>query len=149
MIKQNYIALQIGIFIFLAYVFWAFYIPVETDDIWWHLATGRWIFEHQQFPLFDIFSPKNLPSDWILTQSGGSCLLYSIFSIGGFKGLIFFRSLVFCTVIGLILYKAHKKIPYTWLIPFLLIIAVEILLMRIHLRPYIFNFIFILILKNK
>jgi hypothetical protein len=30
--------------------------PVVDEDIWWHLATGRWVAEHHALPQADPFS---------------------------------------------------------------------------------------------
>lgn len=133
----------LGIAVFLAYVCWTFIRPVETEDIWWHLATGRWIAAHGEYPSVDVFSPKSVPSEWVLTQATGSLLFYKIFALGGLEGLIAFRALFFAFVTGLILLRADKKIPMPWLITLLTVAVLDVLEARHHLRPYIFNLLFI------
>ena len=41
---------------FFGYVGVLFYMPIEIEDVWWHLSTGRWIMNHFSVPLADPFS---------------------------------------------------------------------------------------------
>ena len=67
------------------FLFLFFYLPIETEDIWWHLGVGRWISENHQFPREDIFAFPEYRSPWILTQGLGSYFYYRLYSWGGKK----------------------------------------------------------------
>ena len=52
---QKFICLiLLGIFLALF-----FFRPIEIDDVWWHLATGKFIVEHAQVPSTDPFPFSN------------------------------------------------------------------------------------------
>src|SRR5438874_10147598 len=48
-----FVLILIGLYAAPAYVLMR---PVVDEDIWWHLATGRWIVEHRALPQTDPFS---------------------------------------------------------------------------------------------
>jgi len=143
LIKKTEHFLQYLNFILLfIFSFLLFFRPIEIGDIWWHLATGRWIFENQQFPVVDVFSPIEQKAPWILTQSIGSCIYYLVHFMGDILGLKIFRLCLFIFVIGLFLIRSKKKLPPALLL--LLAILLSFALgTRIVLRPLVFNFIFI------
>ena len=126
----------------LACTVFAFYKPVEIEDNWWHLASGRWIMEHKSVPHNDPFPSFPEAKPWILTQWLGSVFFYGIYTIGGIEGLKIIRLCIFLLIIGMYFIYARRKIPISFL-------AVIILLMesgfagRVLLRPDIFNYIFI------
>lgn len=71
--------------------------PIVADDtdLWYHLAHGRFLFEHGEIPstsYFSFISPAKVWTDYYwLFQAG----VYSIFSAGGYGGLLLWRSLLF------------------------------------------------------
>ncbi|HEX3375401.1 MAG TPA: hypothetical protein VHS29_00985, partial [Candidatus Acidoferrales bacterium] len=38
---------------------------IGDPDIWWHLATGRWILQHRAIPMTDPFSSYGMGKPWI------------------------------------------------------------------------------------
>jgi hypothetical protein len=43
---------------------WAFR-PVVDPDIWWHLAAGRWMFDHRTVPSVDPFMTGGVSREWL------------------------------------------------------------------------------------
>lgn len=137
----------VAAFVFLAGVLaWRACMPVELEDVWWHLATGRWIFEHGRVPDVDIFAinpahaVKGVSPSWL-----GSLILYMIQAFSGFQGLQIFRVIIL--VLPLLLWSLivlRKKRPL-FLTLFLTLVICEVFLLRAHLRPYIFNHAFFLL----
>lgn len=124
------------------FLFLSFYQPIETEDGWWHLSAGRWMFEHQQIPHDDVFAPTEVKSPWYLTQWLGSLIFYLVYHISGFQGVMVFRALVLTSVAAIFVWYARKKIP----LPLLLILTAFLwrgLEARNLLRPQIFNFLFV------
>ena len=73
-IFQTPFLLCLGIFIFLF-----FYHPIETEDVWWHLSTGRWIAQHVQVPNEDVFPFAHERTHWLCNNEWlGSVILYGI-----------------------------------------------------------------------
>ncbi len=136
------------LFIFLALLFFR---PIETDDIWWHLATGRYIFEHACVPRVNIFPFGSETTPWVFTQWLGSLVYYLIFLAGGENGLPLFRAFFFVFILLTFFHYARKRIPIALLIPLVFVCAFG-LSTRCLLRPLVFNLLFvplfILILLN-
>ncbi len=51
------------------------------DDVFWHLATGRWIVQHQTVPSTDVFSFPIQSQQWIPFEWGWDVLTYLLYSI--------------------------------------------------------------------
>ncbi|MDP8266678.1 MAG: hypothetical protein P9M07_07015 [Candidatus Aceula meridiana] len=126
----------------LIFLFSAFYRPIETEDIWWHLSTGRWITQNLQVPHYDLFSFTEKPIPWTFTQWLGSTIYYGAYSLGGLLGLRIFRLFLFMLMIGIFFFYAYRKIPYYMLLALVFLLALG-LAARALLRPLAFNFIFI------
>jgi hypothetical protein len=90
----------------LAALFFLYVLGVSTrfalndPDIWWHLATGKYIVEHKEIPSHDPFSyttprplnenqKRGLRAHWL-----GQVVFYSAYSLGGLKGVGLFRGLL-------------------------------------------------------
>lgn len=129
----------ISLWIFLALFFFR---PIELDDVWWHLAVGKFIFVHRIVPQMDPFPFSTEQTPWVLTQWLGSCIYFLIFSIGGEWGLVVFRDFLFLLILGIFFYYARKKIPFLLLVLFIFILSLG-LGTRCLLRPVTFNAIFI------
>jgi len=120
-----------------------FYRPVETEDIWWHLKTGEWIFENKKVPRADLFPleaekiTKGISPQWL-----GSTIYYIVYRAGGAAGLKLFRAILFLTIFGIFAVYSYRKTPTSLLILLILIMCYG-LERRSNLRPYVFNYIFI------
>ena len=125
------------------FIFLLYFQPLETGDMWWHLATGRWIAQHRQIPLQDPFPPiTGVVRPWIFTQWLGSLLLYGITCLVGMRGLIFFRAFVFCAIAGIFIIFARRRLPFPLLL-WITFLLIQNLLFRVALRPCMLNPIFI------
>jgi hypothetical protein len=97
------------------YLLCAFSREAQDSDMWWHLATGKYIWEHHRLPLPDPFSfatdmgtpfyPGELTTrHFNLTHEWGMELIYYVVqAFTGFTGLILLRTLllaIFCGVTG-------------------------------------------------
>lgn len=65
-------------------------------DMFWHIATGRWIVEHRTIPTHDVFSwygvahgSRWLPQEWL-----SDVLFFAVHRLAGFPGLYAFTSLL-------------------------------------------------------
>jgi len=129
-------------FLFLGFCFLLFFQPVEAEDIWWHVATGQWVFQHRHVPTYDIFSFEPTPVHGISPQWLGSCIYAFVYQIGDIIGLKIFRALIFLTAIGLFMWRYFKQLPAVFLLILSLLLAYG-LATRALLRPFVFNFIFV------
>jgi len=95
------------IFFFFSIVF-SLTTPVSSNDFWWHLATGRWIWQNKKIPSDDPFGiPLNLDEapfrkNFILRQYWLSqVIFYLLYRVGGIKILILLRA--FCLGLAFLL----------------------------------------------
>src|SRR5439155_5127739 len=63
-------------------------------DLWWHLATGRWIVEHLEIPRHDVFSYTVEGARWVDPEWLSQVLLFALFRCGGGTALAVFKLLV-------------------------------------------------------
>ena len=86
--------------------------PIADTDLWWHLATGRYIAVHHKLPVPDPFAYTtahagaaypgeettrrfNLTHEWL-----SEVLMYAIYSVAGFSGLVLWRVALLLAICG-------------------------------------------------
>lgn len=137
---------SVTILLILFCIFLLFFRPIETGDVWWHLATGKWIAEHKSVPANDIFCPLSIPRDGVSTQWLGSTIYYIVYQyFGGLNTLKVFRALLFVFITLMTIIFFHRRVPF-WILIAGLFFLTQGLLTRFDLRPYIFNFLLIQLL---
>jgi hypothetical protein len=84
----------------------AFAVKVKDSDVWWHMATGRWIAEHRRLPTTDPFTYTVPGKRWHLVNGIADLLLYGFYRVGAETGLVIAKVLfawLTLTLIGLCL----------------------------------------------
>ena len=74
-------------------------------DLWWHLRTGQDIVANVAVPHTDIYSFTKNGSEWVAHEWLSEVILYGIYRLAGWGGLI----VVFSGVITLTLYLVYKR----------------------------------------
>jgi hypothetical protein len=98
---------------------------VWCNDIWWHLATGRWIVENRAVPNVDPFTFGGGGAPWKYVTVLSDLLYYAVYSMGGAPGLVLLKVLIafiLLTLLGWALRSAGASV--TVLAAVLLLIAV-------------------------
>ena len=72
--------------------------PLHNNDLWWHLATGKWIAAHHAVPRDDIFAWTRYLTGWIDNEWLSQVLFYGAWKAGGLRALIVFRALLFAAI---------------------------------------------------
>jgi tetratricopeptide (TPR) repeat protein len=72
---------------------------VADGDMGWHLATGRWVVEHQQIPRTDVLSFTSAGTPWMYPPFAG-VLFYLIYNGFGYAGLSWFCALACLFVVA-------------------------------------------------
>jgi len=67
--------------------------PIRNYDLFWHLATGRWIAEHRALPATDPFTVASDRTPWINGEWLFELVLHGFERLGGITGLSVVRSL--------------------------------------------------------
>lgn len=92
----------LGGFAFLSVCF-----PVVNTDIWWHLASGRWILEQGAFPTADPFSAGAMGQKWTDVHWLFQAIAFGIYSAGGVLFLVLFKCLLFAAAAVFLLKAAE------------------------------------------
>lgn len=88
------------------------YYPLTNSDIWWHLTSAREMVRRGGFLFEDPFSWTSREGPWInihwLFQLGAA----AVHAIGGVKGLLIAKSLIFaCSILLLLLASGQPRYP--------------------------------------
>jgi hypothetical protein len=67
--------------------------PIRSYDLFWHLATGRWIVEHRALPLMDPFAVASDRVEWINGAWLAQVLAYLLHELVGTAGLSIVRGI--------------------------------------------------------
>jgi len=117
------------------------------DDVFWHLATGKYILATHQVPSTDIFGYMTQGQEWMPFEWGWDVITYSIYSFSGYNGLSVFRTIMFLLIFYLYFLILKKfKVNYTLIFISLFILAFGII-DRLSPRPHIMSYLaFVLLL---
>jgi hypothetical protein len=121
--------------------------PLGLSDFWWHLNTGRWIWNNGALPTDDPFlysSPIPLDARAVLILRGyplSQLLMLGIYNVSGISGLVILKGLLM-TVFYVLLWNSLRR---NGLHPMLALAVVGLLpplFFRFdELRPQVFSFI--------
>lgn len=130
--------------------------PIGLGDVYWHLNTGRWIWEHGALPDNDPFtytqavsldaqSGLQSPAYWqhLILQGYwlAQLLFFAVYAACGPWGLVVLKAVLFVTLYWLV-WRAMLKARAEPLSGLLVILLLPWLLYRYdELRPHIFSFI--------
>src|SRR5713226_8300987 len=88
---------------------YSMYKPVMNDpDIWWHMRNAQYLFQHHQFPRFDMYSFTVAGHPWINHEWLSEVpyyLAYRAFGLAGLKSCTFF---VLDAIFLLLLYLSYQ-----------------------------------------
>lgn len=124
--------------LFLVAGMFLMFLPIAfmDGDTWWHLAAGRYIFEHHSVPTTDPFSYTFSGHPWVAHEWLAEVLMYASFSALGWVGLALLFGLCFASVVTLISLYAQR-----WMTPIsatcLALLVAECMLPRIFARPHV------------
>jgi len=113
--------------------------PLHNNDLWWHLATGKWITAHHAVPRDDIFAWTRYLTGWIDNEWLSQVLFYGAWKTGGLRALIVFRALLFAAIA--VLLRMYTRAFAIAIIP-----AVALSWHWWELRPSVFSLIGLLVM---
>jgi len=117
---------------------------ILSFDIWWHLKTGEWIWQHKAIPYVDPFSYTFRGAEWIDFEWIFQAVIYPIYQLGGFEGLIIFKIVVVLLIFAF-LFLTCREVDggKGWLSVTLLFIALLVARGRFKVRPDIIFLLFL------
>jgi hypothetical protein len=124
--------------------------PINDPDIWWHLRTGQYIFQTHRIPRTDIFSYTALGKDWVAHEWLSQAVMYAIYSLSGWAGLIIFSSIVTAAIF--IYVARHCEAPVQFILLAVVISQSAALVVLRDPRPRLatlfFGAVFFIALRN-
>ena len=129
---------SLGLFtaVFLASLF-----KLCSFDLFWHLECGQYFFENFKIIEHNTFSWTYPDYPWIPTYWLFQAILYGIWNISGFTGLIIFNALLLASTFMILASTLEKKGLLNLLTFVVLIALIDLSLFRFMLRPHIFTFL--------
>lgn len=131
-------------------VFLSILMPIGDPDFFWHIATGKWIWQNKTLPAEDPFSfttPKVLELRDQAILKGywlSQVLYYALYLVAGWNGIILLRILV---VFLLIFFLVKRRDAESDLHLLIVLLSIFIILNFYFLdRPQVFSFLFFAII---
>lgn len=131
-------------FVFL--VFFTTFKITGDDDVFWHLATGRFILQTGHVPSTDIFGFMTQGQVWMPFEWGWDVLTYSIYSFSGYVGISILRTILLVATFYLFYHLLNKfKVSNTFSVFSLLVLAFGVI-DRVTPRPHLISYLFFALL---
>ncbi len=111
---------------------------IADDDVFWHLANGRWIWEHKAIPSTDVLSYPTEGVPWIPTEWGWDLLTYMMVTATGTLASLQVLTAVIWIIIAMLLMRLMERFAVpTPLIVLLTVLTLLTSLDRITPRPHL------------
>jgi hypothetical protein len=125
---------------------------LDDPDVWWHLASGRWIAAHHTVARTDPFSYTAPSAPWINPQWLFDLALYGAWRGAGPAGVILGSGALFVAAFAILYVLARRRLP-AWAAAALVLLAVFAGVERYVPRPeaasYCLLAVFLLILEGE
>jgi len=92
-------------------------LTAADSDMWWHLASGRWIVEHRDALRVDIFSSTAAGIPYDLGEWLGQVLLYLAYAGGSWTGLAILRAICVAVAAFAVTRSALRSAPSLVAVP--------------------------------
>lgn len=119
--------------------------PLRNNDLWWHLAAGRWMVGNRSFPNMDPFSHTGFMGWWVDNEWLAEILFYGSWLVGKNAGLILLRAVMFTAVFLLLRAYLRTARRPSMTLP-AIVVGVAISFSWWALRPSVFSLVGILVL---
>lgn len=124
---------------------------LKDHDVWWLLATGRWIWQHRSLPATDPFSytfalqPGRI---YALHQWLSEIGFYSVYKIDGFKSLLSIVAMLLFTAFFALPLRSLRKAAPLWLALPPVLCGVWATAFHFRARPETFSYLFLAVLLS-
>ncbi len=83
-------------------------------DIWWHLATGRWILQHHAVPHTDPFSVFGIDRPWYVYSWVFDLVMQGLYLQFGYAGIILFEIAARVLIMVALFHLLYSLLPRFW-----------------------------------
>ncbi len=119
---------------------------VNDPDIYWHLATGKWIVEHGVIPSTDPFSQYGQGKDWVAYSWLFELLVYGLVKLFGSFGLVIYVAVFAMGITTALLLLIRKLEPNPGFVIGLTALGVVAMAPTLMCpRPWLFSILFFII----
>ena len=87
---------------------------VVDPDIWWHMATGRWILQHHALPVNDPFSMYGATRPWLVYSWAFDLGVQTLFARFGLVGIFLLQVAVHVLVAAALYHLVKSLLPDFW-----------------------------------
>ena len=108
-----HVAGTVAIYSFLALLFIRKFAIIDPD-IWWHLATGRWILQHHAVPMTDPFSSYGMGKPWIAYSWLFEILIQLSYRFFGYVGIVLCEVLIRLVLSVALFHLVRSLLPHFW-----------------------------------
>lgn len=116
------------------------------DDVFWHLATGRYIINTGHVPSVDIFGFVTQGQQWMPFEWGWDVLTYGLYNVGGYEALSILRTIIFVLIFSILYVILRKFKVSSALIVFFFILLAFGIMDRLTPRPHVASLLFFAVL---
>jgi hypothetical protein len=109
---------------------------LNDPDIYWHLAAGRWIVAHREFPHVDVFSQTVAGAPWIAKDWVAQVLYAGAYGVAGWSGIVVLAAAAIAAAFALLARFLLQKLAPA---PALVLVGAAFVLAAPHLvaRPHV------------
>jgi len=118
----------------------ATFTEVYNYDIFWHLASGDWMFAHGRVLATDPFSIDPLPQ-WVNVHWLFQVIVRVLYGVGGFAALVGLKTLLAAATVTVPAVACRREAPPAWIV-LAGLLALAALETRIRVRPESFTLLF-------
>ena len=129
-------------FVFLLLIFTVAARQIVDPDFWWHLKTGQHLIETRSIPHTDIFSTQFFGKEWIAHEWLSEILIYLVYRVVGFGGLIVAFGLVITAGFAIAYRRCAKKVGHPYVSGAALLLGALAAAPTWGVRPQVFSFLF-------
>ncbi len=115
---------------------------LTNNDIWLHMANGRWILEHGQVPLTDPYSFSAAGHRFHAHEWLAGVIFHLVHLLAGVNGLIFFKTALGGTALALTMTAAYRQGARPVSLALCTMVTLAVVNSRFLERPEMFSFAF-------
>src|SRR5216683_2179859 len=105
----SFLAVLALVMVGIQFIFSMYKPDMNDPDIWWHMRNAQYLFQHHQFPRFDMFSFTVAGHPWINHEWLSEVPFYLAYRVFGFVGLKSLSFFVLGAIFLLLLYLSYQE----------------------------------------
>ena len=137
---------------FMLVIFAAASGPVKDPDFYWHLKTGQYLIDTKSIPAVDMFSWTKFGSEWVTHEWLSEVMMYVVFTVLGYGGLIVFFAGIITTTFTLAYVRCKEVAGHPYVAGFAVLLGAAATMPTWGVRPQMFSMlfasIFVLVMGN-